>query len=132
MRENNPVPTQEGEWSCVCVLVVWILPLSEICIFYFGIVPMVWHFFFFSFLTYIFSYMLLHINENFLMWKIEISYLSFSLTSKHCQFSCVAQGVNQTELYLLWPSFQVQWDGYDQVGDGHEILYWFEYRFITG
>jgi hypothetical protein len=38
------VTCQESEWSCICVLVVSILPLSAILIFYYGIVPAVWYF----------------------------------------------------------------------------------------
>ena len=38
-----PVPRQENEWSCICVLGVLILPLSTILIFDFGIVTMVWY-----------------------------------------------------------------------------------------
>ena len=33
------VPSQESEWSCICVLVVSILPLSTILILHFGTVP---------------------------------------------------------------------------------------------
>ena len=42
-----PVPSQESEGSCICVLGVSILPLSTILIFNFRIVPTVWYFFYF-------------------------------------------------------------------------------------
>jgi hypothetical protein len=38
------IPRQESEWSCICVIVVSVLPLSGILIFYFGIVPTVLYF----------------------------------------------------------------------------------------
>jgi hypothetical protein len=82
-------------------------------------------FFVFLFFTYMYIIYVATYKWKFHNVEIEIisCHLSFSLTSKHCQFRGVVQGVNQTELYLLWPSFQVQWDRFDQVGDGHEILY---------
>ena len=39
-----PVPSQETEQSCICVLRVSIFPLSTILIFDFWIVPTVWYF----------------------------------------------------------------------------------------
>ena len=43
-----PVPSQESERSCICVLVVSNLPLSTILIFECGIVLTVWYIFLFS------------------------------------------------------------------------------------
>jgi ABC-type uncharacterized transport system permease subunit len=40
------VPSQENEWSSICVLEISILPLSTILIFHFLIVPVVWYFLF--------------------------------------------------------------------------------------
>ena len=40
-----PVPSQESEMPCTCVLGASILSLSTVIIFDFGIVPMVWYFF---------------------------------------------------------------------------------------
>jgi len=34
-----PVPSQESEWSCICVLVALILPLSTIFLLDYGTVP---------------------------------------------------------------------------------------------
>jgi len=45
------VPSQENEWSSICVLEISILPLSTILIFHFLIVPVVWYFFVFKFIT---------------------------------------------------------------------------------
>ena len=42
-----PIPSQESERTCICEIVVSILPLSAILIFDFGIVPTVWYFLFF-------------------------------------------------------------------------------------
>ena len=36
------------------------------------------------------------------------------LTDPHCQFRGVGQSMKQTYLYLWYPSFQAQWDRYDQ------------------
>jgi len=41
-----PVPSQESERSCICVLGVSILPLSTILVLYFETVPTVWYFIF--------------------------------------------------------------------------------------
>ena len=40
-----PVPRQESDQSCICVLGVSIVPVSTILIFDFEIVPTVWYFF---------------------------------------------------------------------------------------
>ena len=39
---TKPVPSQESERSCICVLGVSILNLSAILLFDYGIVPTVW------------------------------------------------------------------------------------------
>ena len=45
-----PVPSQESERLCICVLVVSILFLSTILLFDDGIVPIAWYFLFFNIL----------------------------------------------------------------------------------
>ena len=47
-----PLPSQESERSCFCVLEILILPLSTIFIFDFGIVPTVWYFLLFILLAW--------------------------------------------------------------------------------
>jgi hypothetical protein len=42
-----PVSSQDSERSCICVLVVPMMPLSTIILIDFGIVPTVWYFMFF-------------------------------------------------------------------------------------
>jgi len=39
-----PVPSQESERSCICVLGISMLPPSTILIFHFGIVTTMWYF----------------------------------------------------------------------------------------
>jgi len=51
MNLDLPVPSQESEWSCICVSGVSILPLSTILTFDFGVVPTVWYFCVFQFVT---------------------------------------------------------------------------------
>jgi hypothetical protein len=46
-----PVPSQSSKRSCICLLVVSIVPLSIILIFDFGIVPTVCYLLFFDFFT---------------------------------------------------------------------------------
>ena len=46
-----PVPSQGSAQSCICVLRVSIFPLSRFLIFDFGIVPTVWYFCVFHFIT---------------------------------------------------------------------------------
>ena len=45
------VPSQGCQRSCICVLGISILPLCTILIFYFGIFPTVWYFFFLFYIT---------------------------------------------------------------------------------
>jgi hypothetical protein len=40
-----PLPSQENDRSCICVLRVWVLSLSTTFLLYFGTVPTVWYFF---------------------------------------------------------------------------------------
>ena len=58
-----PVPSQESEWSCTCLLRVLIVPLSTILIYDFGIVPTVWYFFVF--------FIIYHLTDEILhsFWK---------------------------------------------------------------
>jgi hypothetical protein len=45
-----PVPSQESERSCNCLLGVSVVPLSTIFLLEFGTVPTVWYFFVFRFI----------------------------------------------------------------------------------
>jgi len=69
------VPSQESEWSCICVLVVSILPLSTILILHFGTVPIVWYFFCFSFYFYRLTMSILD-DLIFLIFKFLLYYIN--------------------------------------------------------
>ena len=70
-----PVPNQESEQSCLCVLGVSILPLSEIFPLDFGIVQTMWYFLFFILSAYIFICEKFYKNESSKQFKTNIDYL---------------------------------------------------------
>ena len=89
------VPSQESEWSCICVS---ILPLSTILILHFGTVPIVWYFFCFSFYFYnltmsilddliflIFKFLLYYINMLCVRIPLRRDVLDTTLCDKVCQ-----------------------------------------------
>jgi len=101
------VSSQEIERSCICVLVVSILPISTIFLFDFGNVPAVWYFLFFILFPFTAIVSLFnHRQRNWLWVKQRVSYKKRELLTlrEHLVlwWGTCCDGVRFVMGYVLW------------------------------
>jgi len=101
---EEPVPGQERERSCICVLGVYFL-LSPFLIFNFGIVPTVWYLFFLFFIFYcqrsLDNFMKSALSLYIYFIEFEINVLSICHLFKQCERKCDSFSRNLSDRHNL-------------------------------